>query len=191
MIESFAPNPDAVEIHRIEIKAAREKVYEALWTSDFGSSPVIRWLITLRTLPARVFQPGRRDEARSLTLDTLVAAGFGRLAEEPGREIVLGVAGRFWRPVGNVLPFNEENFRGPVPSGLARAVWNFSVASTDGGRTILTTETRVVCGDAASRIKFRAYWLVVRPFSGLIRLIMLRAVRQACESPSLSPSRPI
>lgn len=182
LIESFAPHPDAVEVHQLEIAAPDHAVYRALWTANLGGSPVIRGLLGLRALPESVLHPGRRRRpTQSLTLSTLIEAGFGRLAEEPQREIVLGVAGRFWRPTGNILPFREANFHGPVAPGFARAVWNFSVQAIDRERTLLSTETRVVCGDAASRRKFRAYWLLVRPFSGLIRVLMLRAVRRACE----------
>jgi hypothetical protein len=39
----------------------------------------------------------------------------------------------------------------------------------------LHTETRVRAGDRAARRRFRLYWLVVRPFSGLIRRRWLRA----------------
>jgi hypothetical protein len=185
LIESFAPKPDAVESHRIEIAASREAVYQALWTTDLGRSPIVKGLMTLRSLPEPLFHPDRQRQALpKLTLDTIIDAGFGRLAEEPGREIVLGVTGRFWRPTSNILPFNPDHFHGPVPPGLARAVWNFMVQETDTGRTLLSTETRVVCGDTASRMKFRAYWLIVKPFSGLIRLVMLRAVRRACEGAS-------
>jgi hypothetical protein len=182
LIESFAPRPDAVEVHRIEIASPCAAVYQALWTVDLGSSPVINGLMALRSLPERLFHPERQRRPRQkLTLGAIMEAGFGRLAEEPGREIVLGITGRFWRPLGNTLPFNPEHFQGPVSPGLARAVWNFTVQETNTGRTLLSTETRVVCGDAASRLKFRLYWLVIRPFSGLIRRIMLRAVRRACE----------
>ena len=182
LIDSFAPNPDAGEIHRIEIAAASETVYRALWTTDMGNSPVIKSLLALRSLPSFILNPKCQWRAhQKITLQTLIEAGFGRLAEEPGREIVLGVSGRFWRPVGNTVPFNQADFFRPVPAGLAMAVWNFTVEESGAGRTILTTETRITCGDKASRRKFRAYWLLVRPFSGLIRLIMLRAVRRACE----------
>jgi hypothetical protein len=181
LIESFIPNPDAIETHKIEIAASREAVYQALWTTDLGGSPVIKSLMALRSLPGIVSHPKRlRHVPRQVTLQTIVESGFGQLAEEPGREVVLGVVGRFWRPTGNILPFNVEMFRGPVQPGLARAVWNFAVQEAGQGRSVLSTETRVVCGDAASRRKFRAYWSVVRPFSGLIRVIMLRAVKKAC-----------
>ena len=182
LIDSFAPHPDAGEIHRIEIAAACETVYRALWTTDMGNSPVVKCLLALRSLPSFILNPKRCWRLRqTITLQTLIEAGFGRLAEEPGREIVLGVSGRFWRPVGNTSPFNQADFFRPVPAGLARAVWNFTVHESAAGQTILTTETRITCGDEASRRKFRAYWLFVRPFSGLIRLVMLRAVRRACE----------
>jgi hypothetical protein len=182
LIDAFAPNPDAVETHRIEIVASCETVYQTLWTTNLGSSPVVKGLLALRSLPELIVAPQHRRRAnRAITLRTLIEAGFGLLAEEPGREVVLGIAGRFWRPTGNLVPFHPENFQGPVPLGLARAVWNFTVREAEGRRTLLSTQTRIVCGDAASRRKFRLYWLMVRPFSGLIRQLMLKAVRQACE----------
>jgi hypothetical protein len=181
LIESFAPNPDAVETHRLEIVASGAAVYQALWTTDLGSSPVVKGLLALRSLPEVLLAPKRRHRwSQKVTLHTLSEVGFGLLAEEPGQEVVLGITGRFWRPTGNLLPFRHEHFLGPVPRGLARAVWNFTVQEAAAGRTLLSTETRITCGDAASRRKFRLYWLVVRPFSGLIRLLMLRAVRRAC-----------
>jgi hypothetical protein len=181
LIESFIPNPDTVETHKIEIAASQEAVYQALWTTDLGGSPIIKSLMALRSLPGIDSNPKRlRHLTRQITLQTIIEGGFGQLAEEPGREVVLGVVGQFWRPAGNILPFSEEMFRGPVQPGLARGVWNFAVQEVGKGRTVLSTETRVVCGDAASRLKFRAYWTVVRPFSGLIRVIMLRAVKKAC-----------
>lgn len=182
LIESYAPRPDAIETHSIDIAAASGTVYHALWTADLGNSAAVKALLVLRSLPELIIHPKRRRQrSQKLTLHTLIDAGFGLLAEEPGREVVLGVTGRFWRPAGNLEPFRREDFDGPVPHGQARAVWNFTVQQAS-GRTILRTETRVVCGDTASRLKFRAYWSFVRPFSGLIRMLMLRAVRRASET---------
>jgi hypothetical protein len=183
LIDDFMPQPDFSEVHQVVIEARTEAVYQALWTTDLGSSPIIKGLLGLRSLPQRLIHPaGQKSKARKITLDTIMANGFGLLAEEAGREIVLGVAGPFWRPTGNVLPFAEENFRGPVPAGIARAVWNFAVQDAGSGRTILVTETRIACGDRSRRRRFGAYWLFVRPFSGLIRRLMLNAVKRACDS---------
>ncbi|MFQ5527419.1 MAG: hypothetical protein ACE5GX_14285 [Thermoanaerobaculia bacterium] len=176
LIDRFIAQPDALEVHRIEIPAAPEVVYPALWRTDLGSSWIVKLLLGLRALPGILL--GRRSLVRPprLDLEAIIAAGFGKLAEEPGREIVLGVVGRFWRPTGNLLPFDRASFDGPVPAGLAIAAWNFTVRPTDRGSSVLETETRIACGDDASRRKFRLYWLLVRPFSGWIRRRMLAAV---------------
>ena len=183
LIDLFAPNPDAVEIHSVIIKAPRQTVYRTLWTADFGGSFVIKLLVTVRSIPAFIRSGFRsRPRSQAITLQTLINSGFGVLAEKPDEEIVLGISGRFWRPAGNVSSFNRSDFDRPVPVGTARALWNFSVSDLSDGQTNLSTETRVTCGDAASRRKFLIYWLIVRPFSGLIRLIMLKRVRKVAEA---------
>jgi hypothetical protein len=191
LIDSFAPNPDAVEVHSISITASRDVVYQTLWSADLGGSLIIKALMGLRSLPEIALHPRRSwRRGRKITLHTLIDAGFGLLAEEPGQEIVLGVTGRFWRPTGNLSPFNREDFDRPVPPGFARGVWNFGLKEDKPGRTILSTETRIVCGDYASRRKFRIYWFFVRPFSGLIRRVMLRAVKRACSKTYGAVARP-
>lgn len=180
LIDSFAPNPDAVEKHRITIAASPDVVYRALWTADLGG-PVIKLLMGLRMLPGLISR-GCRSPPRNqeITLQTLIDSQCGVLAEEPNHEVLFGVTGRFWRPTGNVSTFDRASFNSPVPPGIARAVWSFTVEQSVNGQTNLSTETRVICGDQASLRKFRAYWFFVRPFSGLIRRLMLRAVRRAC-----------
>ncbi len=183
LIDLFAPNPDAVEIHRINIQASPQTVYHALWTTDLGDSFVIKFLMALRSIPEFVASGFRsKRHNRKVTLQTIIDAGFGILAEKPDEEIVLGVTGRFWRPMGNLSSFHRADFDRTVPAGMARALWNFQVRQVSNGQTTLGTETRVVCGDPASRRKFRLYWLFVRPFSGLIRLLMLRKVRKIAEA---------
>ncbi|TMB67768.1 MAG: hypothetical protein E6J43_07850, partial [Chloroflexi bacterium] len=46
-----------------------------------------------------------------------------------------------------------------------------------GPGTRLFTETRVRCLGVPSRRWFRLYWLVIRPFSGLLRRSMLRGIK--------------
>ena len=50
------------------------------------------------------------------------------------------------------------------------------------GTAVLSTETRVHVADPAARRKFRRYWFVVRPFSGVIRILLLRAARKRAEA---------
>jgi hypothetical protein len=63
LIESFAPSPDAVETHRIEIAASCEAVYQALWTADLGSSAVVKGLLALAAHSARLAR--RQDDRRA------------------------------------------------------------------------------------------------------------------------------
>jgi hypothetical protein len=184
LIDQFAPHPHFVERHIIDVGVSADEAYRALWATDFGTTPWIRALWLLRTLPSRLL---RRQVpvkvGRRLTLQTIIDGGiFGPLAEAPGREIVLGLVGRFWRPAGNLEPFRPELFTGALPHGLAKAVWSFAVqdGSAAGEPVRVVTETRVVCADRASKVKFALYWALVRPFSGLVRIIMLRAIQRTC-----------
>jgi len=61
-----------------------------------------------------------------------------------------------------------------------RAVANFRVESEGVGARLSTT-TWVETWGWAARIVFGAYWLVVAPFSGLIRQEMLRAAKRQAE----------
>jgi hypothetical protein len=179
LIDSFAPNPDEVEVHSIAIEASPTAVHRAIWTADLGGSSIIKLLLGMRALPELVLHGGRKlPRDLKVTLRTIINSGFGVLADEP-QEIVLGVNGKFWRPTGNLLPFDRDSFAAAIPSGQARGIWNFAV-KPNGSGTILSTETRVTCGDPVSLRRFRVYWFFVRPFSGLIRIIMLRAVKRAC-----------
>ncbi|MEE8367498.1 MAG: hypothetical protein V3S30_04200 [Thermoanaerobaculia bacterium] len=182
LIDDLLPDADASEKHHITIMASPEAVYDALWNIDFGGIRSVRLLLALRALPGRLLKPHRRRRPTGrFDLLSLEAAGFGKIAEAPGREVVFGVTGRFWRPVGNILPFQANAFDEPVAPGLARAVWNLAVTSSNDDSTILSTETRIICGDPSSRRKFRLYWLIVKPFSGLIRRMVLKSVKKSCE----------
>lgn len=56
------------------------------------------------------------------------------------------------------------------------------VARKDGAGAILSTETRVHAPTARARRTFRLYWLVVGPFSALIRRRWLRAAARAART---------
>ena len=189
LIEDLLPDFDVRERHSTVVRASPERVYAALWSVDFVSSRVIRALLAARALPAalagalqRQRSTAHRRSRVTLTLHDVLASGFVLLAEDPPRELVLGVVGAFWRLSGGRLRIDPEAFVTAEPAGAAKAAWNFRVAELESGVSLLSTETRVKCSDAASRWRFRAYWILVRPGSGLIRRMMLRAIRAAAEA---------
>lgn len=188
ILDRVLPRYDVSERHARTLGVPLDIAWSALWSADLGGGAVVKLLMGLRALPAALAGAGAlRRPPRRVRLEELIAFGFGRLAEEPGREVVLGIEGRFWRPLGNLEPFDRTRFARPVEPGLARAAWNFALEPAGVGRTRLTTETRVLCGDARSRRKFKLYWLLVRPGSGWIRHAILAAV--AREAGRLSRSR--
>ena len=157
---------DAVERHALTIAAPPAAVYGAISRVDFARSGPIRWLLRARGLGAR----GR------LTLGDVTRRGFVLLGERPGSEMAFGIAGKFWTPSGGRVTLDADGFHRFERAGYAKAVWDFRVAAAEHGSSRLTTETRIRCVDSTARRRFRLYWAVVRPFSGLIRILMLRAV---------------
>ena len=101
----------------------------------------------------------------------LRALGFEEIVRGEDR-IVLGAAGRPWSPCGRIVPFASAG-----PGQVRVAVSIEAVPAGEGA--LLATETRVAATDARSRRALRRYWLVVGPFSALIRRRWLAAADRA------------
>ena len=183
LIDEFLPRFDVASRHEIVVSAPVEQVYAVARQVDLSGSATIRWLFRLRGLPV----------PEALRLDGLLRAGFVLLGEDPGRELVLGVVGRFWSITGGLQRVHSGGFRGFDRPGTAKAVWNFRVDPQSGGSSLLSTETRVLCLDDRSRRRFRWYWSLVGPFSGLIRREALRLAKRRAEKgasiPDANPPR--
>ncbi len=176
------PVYDVSEYHETAVRAPSGRVYDALRTADLGASFIVRLLLELRALP-RSLSLGDQHRKPNLNLDALMKSGFVLLGENRPNEIALGLIGRFWTPAGGRCRMNDADaFRDFDQSGYAKAVWNFSLVEEGRTATRLATETRVRCLDLSSRWRFRMYWSVIAPFSGLIRREVLRAIRRSSES---------
>ena len=95
--------------------------------------------------------------------------GFGVVAEDE-REVVMAAVGQPWKWRGGMRP-SAPDFRTFAERGYAKMALNYRLE--DG---VLSTETRVYLTDDTSKRAFRRYWLLIRPFSGLIRRAWLRAI---------------
>ncbi len=175
------PVCDVSEFHETTVHAPIEKVYDALRTANLGDSPIIRLLLRLRELPTMLTTGGRKRNLK-LNLDAIIKGGFVLLGENPPNEIALGLVGRFWTLSGSRCRVNAEEFASFDLPGYAKAVWNFSLVEESAELTRIATETRVRCLDDASRWRFRLYWALIAPFSGLIRREALRTIRRSSES---------
>src|SRR5262245_8021389 len=161
LLDEVMPEFDVHASYRTLVLAPSQRVYACLWTTDFDHWGVMRTLVALRALPRLFAAPcetWRRVRAkagrRRVKLEDLLAGGFTLLREEPGQELVLGTVGRFWLARGEHQGVSPESFGHAGAPGTARAAWNFAVRPGPEGRTVLTTETRVLCADPATRRRF-------------------------------------
>ncbi|HSR92522.1 MAG TPA: hypothetical protein VLK88_14555 [Gemmatimonadales bacterium] len=189
LLDHWMPVYEVSASYDITVRASPEAVYRALWETDFHKDPLIRALLTLRSLPGLILHPratwrrmqDRRHRAPEGLRRMLRGDGFVLLAESPCEELVLGVTGRFWTPSAKLVPSSAATFLEPLPPNLARGVWSFRLDPV-GASTRLTTETRVRCDDEASRRAFKRYWFIIGGASGLIRKVMLRQIKRAAEA---------
>lgn len=170
--EKYLPVYDFSERHRLDIKAPTEVVANCVEAASFSDSFLIKLLTRLRGMPRT--QGG---------IESVTRMGFVLLERDAGREVILGLIGQFWKPSGNIIRvgsavdferFNEDSF--------LKATWNFAVRETTMDSSVLETETRIQCLGTYAKRKFSRYWFFIRPFSGLIRMEMLRSIRRKAEA---------
>ena len=92
------PRFDVTRRHALRIPARPETVWEALLRHRFGTSRIGRLLMALRGYG---WSRTRSREAEGLS-EGLARFGFVKVEEAPGRELVFGLVGRFWRPRGDL-----------------------------------------------------------------------------------------
>jgi hypothetical protein len=171
LLERFAPVYDVRESHSVLIDTGNDLSYRSVLAVDLVRSGVIRALFRVRGLPTK----------GPLTVRDMTRLGFVVLEEDPGTEIVLGLIGRFWLARGGLRVVEASDFVGFSEPGHVKAAMNFLVESAGPDRSTVTTETRVVATDPESLRSFRRYWVIVAPFSGLIRRRMLSLIRKHAE----------
>ena len=152
------------EQHSIWIDAPPDAALAAAKETRLAEIPLVRTLLRLR---------GLRPALDAPMWAAMQARGFQLHDPE-----TLTLIGRPWTRGGGIR--RGEDFLHFGEPGYAKMAMDLR-ALPDGEGTLLETETRIFLTDAAARRRFAAYWLVIRPFSGLIRRRMLRAAKQRAE----------
>ena len=185
LIDRFLPRWDLAVVHAGVFRVPPQVCYQAACGLDFFRVPLIRILIDLRGLPQRLVGAltGHRAAAapaqRTLRLgNDLGGLGFSLRAETPGVELVWGQVSRPWEPLAasTDAPGTPEEFAGFDQPGFAKIAFSLRVHPYGRAASILTMETRVALTDEQNRRRFRRYWLLIGPFSALIRRLALRQV---------------
>ena len=63
-----------------------------------------------------------------------------------------------------------------------KIIWNFYFDKVSENKTFVSTETRILCLTKKSKPRFSIYWFFIKPFSGLIRIEMLRLIKKKAEN---------
>lgn len=153
------------ERHSIRVSATPERALAAAREARLDDVPLVALLFRLR---------GLRAASRGPLWDALLAQGFQAF----GADTVV-LIGKPWSRGGKLR--TVDDFVAFAEPGFAKVAMDLR-ALPDAGGSRLETETRIYLTDAAARRRFGAYWLVVRPFSGLVRRSWLRAARRRAEA---------
>ncbi len=173
LLDAVLPEYQFSERHRSWVRASPEVALTAARQVSLGEMPLVRLLFGIR---------GMRTSARGSLWENVVSGPFVDLGVIPGSEMAGGVIGQMWRLSGGRTPAitNAAEFASFNEPGYAKAALSVAACSVSGGCE-LVTETRVLATDEAARRAFSRYWLVIRPGSGLIRRLWLRAAKRRAE----------
>jgi hypothetical protein len=183
-LDEFVPEWQFNEVHSRRVAAPPARVYAALRAIEAREIRGFRLLTWLRRFGRRLPPSILHVPDGMPVLDAALAGGGVLLADAPPCEIVFGliVIGRERLP----RPLTADAFTRATGPGFARAAMNFLVAPDGAGGSLLTTETRVYATDRRTARRFAKYWRIIRPGSGFIRRMWLRAIQVRAEGVSES-----
>jgi hypothetical protein len=150
-LDDILPQWQFRERHALRIDAPPERVYAALRAVTAREIRFFRAFTALRRLGRRGPESILNAPPDDPILDVATRTGFQWLADDPPRELVIG------------LRISRHVF----------AAMNFFI---DGAE--VSTETRVHAATRRSAWQFGAYWLLIRAGSGILRRTWLRAIKR-------------
>ena len=163
----------------MRVSAPADVTLSAAAEVDLQQSVIIRGIFRAREL---ILGAQADTETRPLgLLAQMESLGWRVLAEDPGREIVVGAVTQPW--MANVVfrGLPPEEFRGFREPDYVKIVWTLRADPISPTESIFLTETRVATTDPGARRKFRSYWARFSPGIILIRQVMLRQLKAEAE----------
>ena len=177
-LDEFMPVYQFHELHSTDVPGQCDKAYGAIQSVTADEILFCKTLVRIRrfgrSTSANILNPPPDEPIIHLATRT----SFLKLAEQPGRELVLGtlvLAPHGWRPPAHAT---REDFKALHAPGFAVAAMNFLLVDEGVHACRVSTETRVYATDPTSCRRFAAYWRVMYPGSALIRRMWLRAIRK-------------
>lgn len=106
------------------------------------------------------------------------------LLVQPERRWVGARIGRPWKLAPELAPdpASLAELHAFDEPGWLKFGMEFVLTPTDAGTVVVQTSTICEATDSVAARRFRAYWAVIGPFSGLIRADMLAAIARRAEA---------
>ncbi|GHF37560.1 hypothetical protein FHX82_006374 [Amycolatopsis bartoniae] len=180
MLDHYAPDGDFGFAEHLLVTAPPAATYAVAGQVRGGDlrSPALRALTWARGLPVRL----RPYEDVPAFEEILLGARWVLLGERPGRELVLGAAGRFWTPTPRWDDVTRDGFRTYARPRSGTVALAFRVLPCDRDQSLLTFETRLTVRDAVARRWAEVYWHRVKPAARLVARQILHAVHAEATS---------
>lgn len=189
-LDRLIPAPRLCQIDHVDVGAPQARAWAAARQLDFASSPFVRALFALRTIPTRL--RGGRAETAQMRIDDITQSrhGFRVLDETPGTSIAVGAIGKVWQPdiefaeIGDAASFAAFNDRGWV-----KVAWELRCEPRGESVARVALELRVAATDEEAWRRFSRYFALVGPFSHFIRRHMLATLARQLGDTSEEGSR--
>ena len=191
LLDKIQADYDFTEVHSITAKATAEAAFDSIKKiTPSEIALVMRILVWLRSLPERlVGRQGIGLRCEKPLISQMAEGGFIVLAENEPEEILLGMLapgkiGRFWHNASdlNLRLTDVQQYLAFDRPEYIRVVMNLVVESTDKpGYVSIRTETRCRALSRRALSEFTPYWRLIRPFSGLIRMVWLKGIKRKAE----------
>jgi hypothetical protein len=111
-----------------------------------------------------------------LARDPGALPGWLLLDEAPGREVVFGAVGTFWKADIEWRDLAADQFADFAEPGWGKIACHLLVRPDGPGRSILSYECRTATTDPVSRAQMSRYWWLIRPFVGYVLRAVLRTI---------------
>ncbi|MHA3057454.1 hypothetical protein [Acinetobacter sp. ANC 4641] len=169
----YLPKYHYQEKHSLDIVASPAQAMNAILNYRTQDESFFRCAIALRELPNRLLHKSQQSK------DYFSLDNFTLLEQNGDQEVIFGLAGQFWKlDYGQAPIADSTSFLAFDQPECAKLVLYFSVEQLDETHSRVTTETRVFCLDKKALSKFRLYWYLIRPVSGLIRRRILSQIQK-------------
>ena len=180
-LDRAAPAYEFRERHSLRMRATPERIHEAIVSVTADEIFLFHTLIRIRQL-GRPLPPSILSVPRETPLHEIATRTTFAVLADQLRELVTATV--VARPKGSSRPTTAADILAVRSRpGYAIATMNWTIAPQADGTCLVSTETRVHATDTGTRIRFAAYWLLIRAGSGFMRRMWLRAIRRRAEGP--------